>query len=125
MWSRIAAGLVGVVFLLAGASKAVNMTQWRQDARAQGVWNPVAVCIPFIELILGGCLLVLPVSPIVLGISTTLLLIFSVFLGVQVATGSKVPCACFGPRSRRAPSWRDVWRNIALMALLFFAAAIA
>ena len=125
MWSRIAAAFVGVVFLLAGASKCVNQKQWRLDARSQGVWTPVAVCIPYVELVLGGCLVALPVSPIVLGLSTALLLIFTVFLGVQVAMGSKVPCACFGARSRRAPSWRDVLRNVGLMVLLFTAAILA
>lgn len=125
MISRIAAIVVGAVFLLAGASKVVNMSQWLRDANSQAVWKPVAVVIPFVELILGGCLVGLPVSPIVLGLSTALLLVFTAFLIAQIRVSSDVPCACFGSFLRRPPSGKDVLRNIALMALLFVSAALA
>jgi hypothetical protein len=125
MISRIAAIVVGAVFLLAGASKVVNMSQWLRDANSQAVWKPVAVVIPFVELILGGCLVGLPVSPIVLGLSTALLLVFTAFLIAQIRVSSDVPCACFGSFLRRPPSGKDVLRNVALMALLFVSAALA
>jgi hypothetical protein len=125
MWSRIATAVVGVVFLAAGAAKAVNFARWLRDARAQSVWKPIAMAIPFVELILGGCLVVLPVSAVVLGLSTALLLVFTTFLLAQIRVSSDVPCACFGSFARRPPSWRDVVRNVALMALLFVAAALA
>jgi hypothetical protein len=125
MISRIAAALVGAVFLIAGASKAVNMSQWMRDARSQAVWTPVAAVIPFVELVLGGCLVGLPVSPVVLGLSTALLLIFTAFLIAQIRVASDVPCACFGSFLRRPPSGKDVARNLLLMVLLFLAAALA
>jgi hypothetical protein len=125
MVSRIAAVCVGVVFLLAGASKVVNMAQWLRDAQSQAVWKPVAVVIPFVELILGGCLVGLPVSPVVLGLSTTLLLVFTAFLIAQIRVSSDVPCACFGSFLRRPPSGKDVLRNLVLIALLFLSAAFA
>ncbi len=125
MISRIAAIVVGAVFLLAGASKVVNMSQWLRDANSQAVWKPVAVVIPFVELILGGCLVGLPVSPIVLGLSTALLLVFTAFLIAQIRVSSDVPCACFGSFLRRPPSGKDVLRNVAFMALLFVSAALA
>lgn len=124
MASRIAAVCVGVVFLLAGASKVVNMAQWLRDARSQAVWKPVAVAIPFVELILGGCLVGLPVSAVVLGLSTALLLVFTAFLIAQIRIASDVPCACFGSFLRRPPSGKDVLRNLVLMALLFLSAAL-
>jgi hypothetical protein len=125
MAGRIAAALVGIIFLLAGASKTVNMTQWRANARAQGVWTPIAVAIPGVELVLGACLVVLPLSTLILGLSTALLLVFTAFVAAQIWVSSDVPCACFGNFSRRAPSWRDVVRNVVMMAVLFFAAAVA
>jgi len=125
MVSRISAVCVGVVFLLAGASKVVNMAQWLRDAQSQAVWKPVAVVIPFVELILGGCLVGLPVSPVVLGLSTTLLLVFTAFLIAQIRVSSDVPCACFGSFLRRPPSGKDVLRNLVLIALLFLSAAFA
>lgn len=125
MVSRIAAALVGIVFLIAGASKVVNLSQWMRDARSQAVWKPVAAAVPFVELILGGCLVGLPVSPVVLGLSTALLLVFTAFLIAQIRVSSDVPCACFGSFQRRPPSGNDVFRNLALMGLLFLAAALA
>ena len=125
MVSRIAAIVVGAVFLLAGASKAVNMSQWLRDARSQSVWKPVAVAVPIIELVLGGYLVGLPVSPLILGLSTALLLVFTAFLIAQIRVSSDVPCACFGSFLRRPPSLKDVLRNLALIALLFVSAALA
>jgi hypothetical protein len=125
MLARIAAGVVGAIFLLAGASKAVNITQWKIDAKAQGVRGSIAICIPVVELLLGACLVALPVSAVVLGLSTTMLLVFTAFLVAQIKTSSDVPCACFGAFLRRVPSWRDVVRNLLMIAFLFFAAAMA
>jgi len=125
MVSRLAAACVGVVFLLAGASKVVNLTQWLRDARSQAVSKPIAIVIPFVELILGGCLVGLPVSPVILGLSTALLLVFTAFLIAQIRVSSEVPCACFGSFLRRPPSGKDVLRNLLLMALLFLSAALA
>lgn len=125
MVAHIFAGVVGVVIAIAGAMKVVNSSQWQKDARAQNLWPVVYYLLPYIELLLGASLIVLNPSVYVLGLSTLLLLIFTVFLVAQIASKSTVPCACFGPRSRRAPSSRDVLRNLGLMALLFISAALS
>ena len=122
--ARILAGAVGAVVAVAGANKVTDRDSWRAAARAQNVPGVVAKVLPFVELILGVCLVVLPLNAIVLGATTTLLLVFTVFLGVQVATHSTVPCACFGGRSARPPRWRDVARNLGMIAALVVAAAI-
>jgi hypothetical protein len=122
--SRLLAGAVGVAFAWAGANKVTAPAQWRAAARAQGLPRPVQLVVPPTELVLGVCLVVLPPFAPVYGLSTLLLLVFTVFLAVQVATGSEVPCACFGTRSVRAPGWADVLRNISMMAALFLAAAL-
>lgn len=125
MLSRVLAGVVGVVFALAGASKIVDWAAWRSSARAQHVWPIVAVAIPPLELVLGAWLVVFEPSPVSLGLATCLLLVFTAFLAVQIRMGSAVPCACFGMRSTRAPGARDVRRNLALLAALVVAAASA
>lgn len=85
----------------------------------------VVFFLPGIELILGAALVVLEPHPISLGLATLMLLIFTVYLAVQVAGKSQVPCACFGARSMRPPSMRDVGRNVFLMGLLVTAAALS
>lgn len=123
MTSRLLAAVVGAVFLWSGSSKATGFGQWRADARAQGLWPLVTYVLPTLELVLGGCLLVLEPNTVVLGVATVLLLVFTTYLAVMVLTGSKVPCACFGARFSRPPSWRHVLRNLALIAVLVLAAA--
>lgn len=122
--ARVLAGAVGVAFAWAGANKVTAPAQWRDAARAQGLPRPVQLVVPPVELLLGVCLVVLPPFAPVYGLSTLLLLVFTVFLAVQVVTGSTVPCACFGTRSVRPPGWADVLRNVAMMSALFLAAAL-
>lgn len=125
MISRLCAAVVGVLIALAGASKVTDFKQWQIDARAQKVWPVIALVLPALELLLGALLIVLTPSPQVLGAATLLLLIFTAFLLAQIASKSVVPCACFGSKSKRPPSMRDVARNVAMMSLLFVAAALS
>jgi prepilin signal peptidase PulO-like enzyme (type II secretory pathway) len=81
--------------------------------------------LPAIELVLGAALVVLKPAPTVLGLATLLLVVFTSFLALQVMTKSQVPCACFGAHVNRPPSWRDVMRNLVLIALLFTSAAFS
>lgn len=108
----------------AGASKLTNWNSWLASARAQGVWKVIAFVIPAIELLLGALLVVIPSLVEVLGLATVLLVIFTVYLGVRVATGSTTPCACFGSHITKPPSWQDVWRNLGLIFLLVVSAAL-
>lgn len=125
MLAHLLAACVGVVIAVAGAIKLVNRAQWQQDARAQHLWPVVVHGLPVAELVIGALLIALTPSAPVLGIATLLLLIFTAFLVAQIATKSQVPCACFGSRSRRPPSGRDVLRNLALLLLLFISAALS
>lgn len=124
MISRICAAVVGALIAVAGATKVTDYKHWLADAKAQHVWPIVAKLLPPTELLLGALLVVLAPNPTVLGAATLLLLIFTAFLAAQIASKSSVPCACFGSKSKRPPSGRDVLRNIAMMALLFIAAAL-
>ena len=123
--ARICAALVGAVLALAGASKITSWNQWRTNARQQHLWSAVAFVLPGLELVLGAALLVLKPAPMVLGLATLLLVVFTSFLALQVTTKSQVPCACFGAHVNRPPSWRDVLRNLGLIALMFAAAALS
>jgi uncharacterized membrane-anchored protein len=123
--ARICAALVGAVLALAGASKVTSWAQWRTNAQQQHLWTSVAFVLPGLELVLGAALLVLKPAAMVLGLATLLLVVFTSFLALQVTTKSQVPCACFGAHVNRPPSWRDVVRNLGLIALMFAAAAFS
>lgn len=123
--ARLLAAGVGAVVAFAGANKVTGRRLWRAAYRAQGLPAAVGESVPAVELVLGVCLVVLPLNPIVLGATTFLLLVFTVFLAAQVAGRSTVPCACFGARSVRPPRWPDVLRNVALISALAVSAALA
>ena len=123
--SRLCAAVVGVALALAGASKVTAWQQWKTNAARQHVWKIVAVILPVLELVLGAVLIVLRPSATALGLATLMLVVFTSFLALQVTTKSQVPCACFGSHVTRAPSWRDVLRNLAMIALLFISASLS
>ena len=122
--SRFLAAAVGLVIAFAGASKATGFQQWKSDARSQGLWPVVAYALPGLELLLGALLIVLSPTPLILGAATLLVLIFTVYLVVLVASGSMVPCACFGAKFSRPPSMRDILRNVVMLVALFASAAL-
>ena len=125
MFARLCAAVVGVVLAYAGANKVTAFRQWQQDAKRQNVPAFIAYVLPILELVIGAALVALKPLPLVLGIATLLLLVFTVYLSAQVIGKSQVPCACFGARVVRPPSWRDVVRNLALIALLFVSALLS
>jgi len=125
MIAWLCAAVVGAFFAVAGALKVMGWSQWRADAVRQQLWPVVAIATPPMELLLGALLIVLRPSPVVLALSTLLLVVFTSFLAVQVLTQSTVPCACFGVRSTKPPSWKDVGRNALLLVLLFTSAALS
>ena len=125
MLARLCAAIVGAVLAYAGANKVTAFRQWQQDAQRQNLPALIAIAVPVLELVLGAALVVLKPAPTVLGLATLLLLVFTVYLSAQVVGKSQVPCACFGARVVRPPSWRDVLRNLVLIALLFASALLS
>ena len=125
MAARIFAAFVGVVIAVAGASKITAWSQWRADAQRQSLWPVVAIGLPPVELVLGALLIVLQPHPVVLGMATLMLAIFTAYLAVQVLSKSQVPCACFGSRNVRPPSGKDIGRNVVLLTMLFVSAALS
>ena len=125
MLARLCAAIVGAVLAFAGANKVTSWKQWQNDAQRQNVPLLIAQLLPLLELVLGAALVVLAPVAAVLGAATLVLLIFTVYLSAQIIGKSQVPCACFGTRIVRPPAWRDVWRNLALIALLFASALLS
>ena len=126
MWtlSWLMAAAVGAAFAWAGANKITDLRSWHAAARAQSLPRPVATAVPVIEVLLGSALVVTTPTVATLGAATVLLVVFTSFLVVQVATGSTVPCACFGVRTARPPSGWDVARNVLMIAALVASAAL-
>ena len=117
-----AAAAAMLMATLASAAILVVRLGGQLDATTlSAIWEaPVG---PALVLQFAGAALLLAFSGAT-GAATLLLLVFTVFLVVSVAVGSTTPCACFGSVRRRPPGWRDVVRNLALMAALFASAVL-
>ena len=115
------ASLAGVVFIFAGIQKLLAGIEWLVQAkqlRPPRIANPFVPLVPYIELIVGGLLIVgLQEKPVRIA-AIILLGAFTALLIARLAAGERPPCACFSFRSTRPISWSNVTRNVGLLVLL-------
>jgi Methylamine utilisation protein MauE len=117
-----AAIALGGVLLLSGALKVVGRPVWRAQAAELGVPRAVAAVVPFVELVLGGLLVVDVLRHDAAVLAGLLLIGFTAFIVRLLRRGSRAPCACFGSLSRSELGWSAVVRNLVLIALAVVAA---
>ncbi len=114
--------LLGIVFVWSGAAKIRQGDAWQVvdtpfSTSVRLVDRSVEFVLPWLEIVLGACLIA-QVSPLWMGIVAAVLLsIFSVALMKVIARGESTPCRCFGEVSAAPVSWRHVARNAAFIAL--------
>jgi len=119
--ARIAAVVLGAVFVAAGASKLAAGSAWIAQARQMGAPQPVATVVPGVELVLGATLVTGIAMPLPALAAITLLVAFSVIIARQLVDGRHPPCACFGTWSTRPLSEIHLLRNAALIAVAVLA----
>jgi uncharacterized membrane protein YphA (DoxX/SURF4 family) len=118
----VAASVVlGVVFLVAGASKLVAGDDWLEQARGLGAPRWLAPVVPWIEIVLGALLVTQVERPVVAGVAALMLIAFTGLILVRLSEGERPPCACFGRWSSRPLGSGHVVRNV----LLVLVAAVA
>ena len=118
---RLAAIVLGAVFVVAAVSKLVAGPAWVAQARELGAPTPVATVLPGIELVLGALLVAGIGAPIPAVVAAALLVAFSVALARQLVDGRHPPCACFGGWSRAPLGEGHLVRNAGLVGLAFVA----
>jgi putative oxidoreductase len=114
--------LLGLLFLIAGSSKMANRYELSATMIAGGIHSPwvvkgVSYALPWVEILCGGFLVVGFQPQLALGAVGLCLIGFTVFLGINLATGNRFACHCFGSLSRRPTTWWAVGRNLGLLAL--------
>jgi uncharacterized membrane protein YphA (DoxX/SURF4 family) len=119
----VASVVLGVSFVVAGASKLSIGPVWPQQARDLGAPSWSIAATPWIELVLGALLITQvarrPFSVVAIGV----LLVFTGLLALRLAQGRRPPCACFGAWSARPIGPAHLVRNTALIAVGVVAAA--
>lgn len=116
MWGALVTGALGVVFLWSGGAKRARPEAWLQQADEFGAPHRIAQAMPWVELVLGGCLIAQLWRPWPAVIAAAMLVGFSVAIAVRLAQGRRPPCACFGASARPIGVWTLV-RNAGLLGL--------
>lgn len=116
--------VLGVAFVVAGASKLAIGPVWPQQARDLGAPRWAIPVTPWVELVLGALLVVQIGRPLVSAAAVVVLLVFTGLLIVRLAQGRRPPCACFGAWSARPIGPWHLVRNSALIAIGLLAALL-
>ena len=120
--SVVAAIVLGVAFLVAGGTKIAAGLGWPAQARELGAPSWAIPTLPWVEIVVGALLVTQFARRPAAIVAAGLLVAFTVLILVRLRQGRRPPCACFGAWSTRPIGWRDVVRNVVLLALAVLAA---
>lgn len=113
-----AAGVVlGALFVGAGATKIAVGPQWPARAARLGTPRPVALAVPWVEIVVGVAVAARLVVPLAAIAAIVLLVGFTAVLVWRLRGDERPPCACFGAWSASPLSWWHVVRNAAMLVL--------
>jgi uncharacterized membrane protein YphA (DoxX/SURF4 family) len=105
----VASILLGLVFLVSGASKLAAGPGWPEQARGLGAPSFVVPVLPWFEIVLGPTLAAVTALLVLVG--------FTVLILRRLAEGRRPPCACFGAWSTKPLGRGHVVRNLGFIAL--------
>lgn len=119
----VASILLGLAFLVAGGSKLAAGQAWSHQAAELGAPKLLVPLLPWLELALGGALVVQLAKPFAAIAALALLVAFSVLIALRLSQGRRPVCACFGAWSAKPIGPPHLLRNGALIALGILALA--
>jgi uncharacterized membrane protein YphA (DoxX/SURF4 family) len=113
--------VVGGVFVAAGAAKIGHAAVFAAQIAAfhllpQVLIAPVALILPFLEVLLGGYLIAGLYARAAGWVAAIQLLLFAAAIGSAVARGMVISCGCFGPDDQTVTSWPEAGRDVLLAA---------
>jgi uncharacterized membrane protein YphA (DoxX/SURF4 family) len=113
----VASVVLGVSFVVAGASKLAIGPVWPQQARDLGAPGWAIPVTPWIELVVGALLVTQVARVPVAVVAVAILVVFTGLLALRLSQGRRPPCACFGAWSASPIGPRHLLRNAVLIAL--------
>ncbi len=114
--------VLGAIFIVAGASKIGHGAEFAAQIAGfrilpQPVIAPMALALPFLEVLLGGYLVLGLFTRTAGWIAVLLLALFDGAIASAVIRGMTVSCGCFGPNDKTVTTWAEVARD-AIFVLL-------
>lgn len=113
---------LGGVFLAAGLLKVSHPEFLAATIAAfrilpEAVIAPLAVALPYFEMILGGYLIAGLFTRAAAFVAAAQLAAFAAAIASVILRGIPTACGCFGPSDTAPASWVDVARDLALAAV--------
>jgi uncharacterized membrane protein YphA (DoxX/SURF4 family) len=115
--SIVASALLGIAFVVAGASKLAARDEWPTQAVGLGTPFFLVPYVPWFELALGAALVVQLFKPVPQIVAIFVLLLYSALIAKRLSQGRRPPCACFGTWSAKPIGPEHLLRNLGLLAL--------
>jgi uncharacterized membrane protein YphA (DoxX/SURF4 family) len=114
--------VLGTIFIVAGASKIGHAIEFTQQIAAfrllpQPAIAPLAIGLPFLEVLLGGYLVLGLFTRISAWVAVALLLAFDGAIASAVVRGLTLSCGCFGPNDKTVTTWGEVARDAVFVVL--------
>ena len=108
--------VIGVIFIVAGAAKVGHAAEFAAQIAGfrilpQVVIAPMALALPFLEILLGGYLIVGLFTRVAAWIAVILFAAFDLAIASAVVRGMTVSCGCFGPNDKTVTTWAEVARD--------------
>ena len=114
--------VIGAIFLVAGVSKIGHAAEFAAQIAGfhllpQIVIAPIALGLPFLEVLLGGYLIIGLFTRAAAWVAAAMLLLFDGAIASAVVRGMTVSCGCFGPADKTVTTWAEVARDAVFVAL--------
>ena len=122
----VVAGVVlGLVFVAAGVLKLIAGPDWLKQAADMDVSRPVAMTVPYVEIVVGVLLVAQLFKPWPAVLAAGMLVVFTAVIVRRIRDGSRPPCGCFGSKSKRPLGAYHLVRNLLFLALALVAVLAA
>lgn len=113
---------IGAVFLAAGGLKVGHAAQFAQEIAAfrlvpQPLIAPMALLLPFLEIVLGGYLVAGLFTRTSAWIAAAVFALFDAAIASAVVRGMTLNCGCFGPNDASVTTWGEVARDAILIVI--------
>ena len=113
----VASVVIGLLFVIAGASKLAIGPAWPEQARGFGAPRWAAVVVPWVELAIGAALVAQLATPYPAIAAIAILVLFTVLIVRHLLAGRAPSCACFGAWSARPIGPGHLVRNSVFLVI--------
>jgi uncharacterized membrane protein YphA (DoxX/SURF4 family) len=113
---------IGAIFVVAGVSKLGHADVFAAQIAGfrllpQIVIAPMATVLPFLEILLGGYLILGLFTRTAAWIAVAFFAAFDAAIASAVVRGMTVSCGCFGPNDTTVTTWAEVARDFVFVVL--------